>query len=204
MGLIRLVAAPVRSILRFPLVQLAIVFAIILYFQAADDNTLKGKLFDGLDALTEASVQLISQVFTVKAFTRSVLAAGLMIGYVYLVCLLILAALRIVTRGLVDFLGWSNLFWLRSSIAHERGIEAYRAWLPLERIRPDGIPQEEWEATYAWPPDNRPPYPPLWQRIVHGVLSYIIVIVGAGLLVQYFTPFPVIAWIGRLTGISSH
>lgn len=204
MGLIRLVAAPVRSILRFPLVQLAIVFAIILYFQAADDNTLKGKLFDGLDALTEASVQLISQVFTVKAFTRSVLAAGLMIGYVYLVCLLILAALRIVTRGLVDFLGWSNLFWLRSSIAHERGIEAYRAWLPLERIRPDGIPQEEWEATYAWPPDNRPPYPPLWQRIVHGVLSYIIVIVGAALLVQYFTPFPVIAWIGRLTGISSH
>ncbi|MGB7037802.1 MAG: hypothetical protein WBD71_20015 [Xanthobacteraceae bacterium] len=200
MGLIRLVAAPVRSILRFPLVQLAIVFALILYFQAADDNTLKGKLFDGLDALTEASVQLISQVFTVKAFTRSVLAAGLMIGYVYLVCLLILAALRIVTRGIVDFLGWSNLFWLRSSIAHERGIQAYRAWLPLERIRPVSIPQEQWEATYAWPPDNRPPYPPLWERIVHGLLSYIIVIVGAAVLVQYFTPLPVLTWFKSLVG----
>ncbi|MGA8079563.1 MAG: hypothetical protein WB868_19500 [Xanthobacteraceae bacterium] len=200
MGVIKLIAAPIRSIMRFPLFQLAVVFAIILYFQAADDNTLKGKLFDGLDALTEASVQLISQVFTVKAFTRSVLSAGLMIGYVYLVCLLILAALRIVIRGIVDFLGWSNLFWLRSSIAHERGIEAYRAWVPLERIRPEGIPQEQWEATYAWPPDNKPPYPPLWERILHGAVSYVVVIVGAAVLLQYFTPFPVLTWCKTLVG----
>src|ERR1700734_2871211 len=79
MGLIKLIAAPIRSLLRFPLFQLGVVFAVILYFQAADDNTLQGKLFDGLDKLTEDSVQLISQLFTVKSFTRSVLSAGLMI-----------------------------------------------------------------------------------------------------------------------------
>ena len=62
MGLIKLIAAPIRSLLRFPLFQLGVVFAVILYFQAADDNTLQGKLFDGLDKLTEDSVQLISQL----------------------------------------------------------------------------------------------------------------------------------------------
>jgi hypothetical protein len=201
MGPIKLIAAPIRSILRFPLFQLAVVFAIILYFQAADDNTLQGKIFDGLDKLTEASVQLVAQVFTVKSFTRSVLGAGLMIGYVYLVCLLILAVLRFLVRRVVDFVGWSNAFWLRNSIAHERGIEAYRAWLPLERIRPAGVPQEQWEAAYAWPPDNRPPYPPLWQRLLHGVVSYIVVIVGAAILLQYFTPFPVLSWLKRLVGL---
>lgn len=200
MGLIKLIAAPIRSIIRFPLFQLAVVFAIILYFQAADDNTLRGKVFDGLDKLTDDSVQLVAQLFTVKSFTRSVLSAGFMVGYVYLVCLLILAVLRLAIRGVVDFVGWSNAFWLRSSIAHERGIEAYRAWLPLERIRPRSIPQEQWEAIYAWPPGDKPPYPPLWERIMHGALSYIVVIAGAAVLLQYFTPFPVLTWIGKLIG----
>jgi hypothetical protein len=198
MGAIRLLAAPIRSIVRFPLFQLVVVFAVILYFQAADDNTIRGKLFDGLDQLTGDSVQLISQLFTVKSFTRSVLSAGFMIGYVYLVCLFILAVLRLAIRGIVDFVGWSNAFWLRNSIAHERGIEAYRAWLPLERIRPVSVPQEQWEATYAWPPGDKPPYPPLWQRILHAIFSYIVVIAGAAILLQYFTPFPVLTWIGRL------
>jgi hypothetical protein len=198
MGAIRLLAAPIRSIVRFPLFQLVVVFAVILYFQAADDNTIWGKLFDGLDQFTGDSVQLISQLFTVKSFTRSVLSAGFMIGYVYLVCLFILAVLRLAIRGIVDFVGWSNAFWLRNSIAHERGIEAYRAWLPLERIRPVSVPQEQWEATYAWPPGDKPPYPPLWQRILHAIFSYIVVIAGAAILLQYFTPFPVLTWIGRL------
>jgi hypothetical protein len=198
MGAIRLLAAPIRSIVRFPLFQLVVVFAVILYFQAADDNTIRGKLFDGLDQFTGDSVQLISQLFTVKSFTRSVLSAGFMIGYVYLVCLFILAVLRLAIRGIVDFVGWSNAFWLRNSIAHERGIEAYRAWLPLERIRPVSVPQEQWEATYAWPPGDKPPYPPLWQRILHAIFSYIVVIAGAAILLQYFTPFPVLTWIGKL------
>jgi hypothetical protein len=198
MGLIKLIAAPIRSIVHFPLFQLGVVVAIILYFQAADDTTIAGKIFDGLDKLTDESVELFSQIFTVKSFTRSGLTAGLMIGYVYLFCLLILAVLRVAIRGVVDFLGWSNAFWLRNTIARERGIEAYRAWLPLERIRPANIPQEQWEATFAWPPDDKPPYPPLGRRILHGALSYLIVIVGAAVLLQVFTPFPVLTWFAEL------
>jgi hypothetical protein len=198
MGLIKLIAAPIRSIVRFPLFQLGAVVAIILYFQAADDTTIAGRIFDGFDKLTDESVQLVSQIFTVKSFTRSGLSAGLMIGYVYLVCLFILAVLRFVIRGIVDFLGWSNAFWLRNTIARERGIEAYRAWVPLERIRPATIPQEQWEAIYAWPPDDKPPYPPFWQRMLHGVVSYLIVIVGAAVLLQYFTPFPIVTWFEKL------
>src|SRR5271169_1499604 len=161
MGMIKLLVAPIRSIVRFPLFQLAVVVAIILFLQAADDNTVAGKIFDGLDKLGNASVQLFSRLFAVKSFTRSGLTAGLMIGYVYLVCLLILFLLRIVIRAGVDFLGWSNAFGLRNAIARERGIAAYRAWVPFERIRPANVPQEQWEAAFAWPPDNRPPYPPL-------------------------------------------
>jgi hypothetical protein len=196
--MIRLLAAPIRSIVRFPLFQLAVVVAIILYFQAADDNTVAGKIFDGLDKLTDESVELFSQIFTVKSFTRSGLTAGLMIGYVYLVCLFILAVLRVAIRAVIDFLGWSNAFWLRNTIARERGITAYRAWVPLERIRPANIPQEQWEATFAWPPGDKPPYPPLGWRILHGVLSYLIVIAGAAILLQLCTPFPVLTWFEKL------
>jgi len=198
MGLIKLIAAPIRSIVHFPLFQLGVGVAIILYFQAAADNTIAGKVFDGLDKLTDEGVELFSQIFTVKSFTRSGLTAGLMIGYVYLVCLVILYLLRIVIRWIVDLIGWSNAFWLRNTIARERGIEAYRAWVPLERIRPANIPQEQWEATFAWPPGDKPPYPPLGRRILHGVLSYLIVIAGAAILLQVFTPFPGLTWFEKL------
>ena len=83
MGMIRLLAAPIRSIVRFPLFQLAVVVAIILFLQAAGDTTLFGKIFDLLDELVSASVQLFGQLFEVKSFTRSWLTAGLMIAYVY-------------------------------------------------------------------------------------------------------------------------
>jgi len=75
MGTIKLLAVPIRRIVRFPLFQLAFVVAVILFLQA----------------------------------------------------------------------GGSNLFGLRNAIARERGIAAYRAWVPLERIRPVSIPQEKWE-----------------------------------------------------------
>ena len=94
--------------------------------------------------------------------------------------------------------GRKNLFGLRNAIAHERGIEAYRAWVPLEKIRPADISQEQWEATFAWPPNDQPPYPPLAQRIVHGVLSYLIVIAGGAVLIQLFTPFPVLTWLAGM------
>jgi hypothetical protein len=194
--------APIRSIVRFPLFQLGVVVAIILFLQAADDNSLFGQIFNALDKLVDASVRLFSELFEVKSFTRSGLTAGLMIAYVYLVCLLILFVLRIVIRAVVDLLGWSNAFGLRNTIARERGIAAYRAWVPFERIRPAYIPQEQWEATFAWPPDNRPPYPPLGRRILHGVLSYVLVIAAAAVLLQLFTPFPVLIWIGKFLHIS--
>ena len=198
MGMIRLLAAPIRSVVRFPLFQLAVVVAIVLFLQAADDNSLYGRIFDGLDKLTDTSVKLFSELFSVKSFTRSGLTAGLMIAYVYLVCLLILAAGRVVVRAIVDFMGWSNAFWLRSTIARERGIVAYRAWVPFERIRPATIPQEQWEEAFAWPANNEPPYPPLAQRMLHGLISYLTVIVGVAVLVQVFTPFPVLTWLAKL------
>ena len=43
--------------------------------------------------------------------------------------------------GIVDLVGWSNAFGLRNAIARERGIAAYRAWVPFERIRPASVPQ---------------------------------------------------------------
>ena len=40
MGLLKQITAPVRSLVRFPLFQLAIVVAVILFLQAADATSL--------------------------------------------------------------------------------------------------------------------------------------------------------------------
>jgi hypothetical protein len=198
MGMIRLLAAPIRTIVRFPLFQLAFVVAIILLLQAADDNSTFGRIFNGLDKLVDATVRLFSALFDVKSFTRSGLTAGLMIAYVYLVCLLILFLVRVTIRALVDFIGWSNAFGLRNAIARERGIAAYRAWVPFEKIRPTNIPQERWEEAFAWPANNLPPYPPLAQRMLRGLMSYLTVVLAAAVLLQVFTSFPVLTWLGKL------
>jgi len=166
MGMIKLLAAPIRSIVRFPLFQLAVVVAVILLLQAAEDKSALGQIFNGLDKLVESTVGLFSAVFNVKSFTKSWLTSSFWIGYVYLACLLILFFVSVTIRAVVDFVGWSNAFGLRNAIARERGIAAYRAWVPFERIRPVNIPQEKWEETFAWPADNKPPYPPLAQRIL--------------------------------------
>jgi hypothetical protein len=196
--MIRLLAAPIRSIVRFPLFQLAVVVAIILLLQAADDNSAFGQVFNGLDRLVDASVRLCSELFNVKSFTRSGLTAGLMIGYVYLTCLLILFLVRVTIRAMVDLIGSTNAFGLRNTIARERGIAAYRAWVPFERIRPANIPQEKWEEAFAWPANNKPPYPPLAKRMLRGVMSYVTVVLVAAVLLQIFTPFPVLTWLGKL------
>jgi hypothetical protein len=201
MGLIKLVAAPIRRIVRFPPFQLLVVVVIILLLQAADDKSLPGQIFNGLDQIVDTSVRVCSQLFQVKSFTRSLLTLGLMISYVYLVCLLILFVLRLALRAVVDLIGWSNLFYLRNTIARERGIAAYRAWVPFERIRPASIPQSQWEEAFAWPANNRPPYPPLWRRLFWGAFSYVVVIVTAAVLLQVFTPFPVLTWLGKLVKI---
>ena len=199
MGVIKLLAAPVRSIVRFPLFQLAVVVALILLLQAADDKSALGQIFNGLDKLVDSTVGLLSAVFNVKSFTKSWLTSSFWIAYVYLACLLILSLVRVTIRGVVDFVGWSNAFGLRNAIARERGIAAYRAWVPFERIRPDNIPQEKWEEEFAWPANNKPPYPPLAHRALRGVISYVAVILVAAVLLQVFTPFPVLTWLAALT-----
>jgi len=122
----------------------------------------------------------------------------LMIGYVYLTCLLILFLVRVTIRAMVDLIGSTNAFGLRNTIARERGIAAYRAWVPFERIRPANIPQEKWEEAFAWPANNKPPYPPLAKRMLRGVMSYVTVVLVAAVLLQIFTPFPVLTWLGKL------
>ena len=199
MGMIKLLAAPIRSIVRFPLFQLAIVVALILLLQAANDKSALGQIFNGLDKLVESTVGLLSAIFDVKSFSKSWLTTGFWIAYVYLACLLILSLMRVTIRAIVDFVGRNNAFGLRNTIARERGIAAYRAWVPFERIRPDNVPQEKWEETFAWPATNKPPYPPIAQRVLRGVISYVAVILVAVSLLQVFTPFPALTWLATLT-----
>jgi hypothetical protein len=198
MGVFKLITAPIRSIVRFPLFQLAVVVAVILLLQAADNNSAFGQIFNGLDKLVDLTVRSLSAVFNVKSFTKSWLTSGFMIAYVYLACLLILSLLRVTIRATVDLVGRTNAFWLRNAIARERGIEAYRAWVPFERIRPANIPQEKWEETFAWPANNKPPYQTLWQRMVRGVIGYVLVVPVAAVALQVFTPFPGLAWLSEL------
>jgi Ni,Fe-hydrogenase I cytochrome b subunit len=122
MDIIKLIAAPIRSIVRFPLFQLAIVVAVILFLQAADDKSARGQMFYGLDKLVESTVGLLSAIFNVKSFTRSWLTTAFWIAYVYLACLLILSLMRAIISAVVDFVGWSNAFGLRNAIARERGL----------------------------------------------------------------------------------
>ena len=196
--MIKLLAAPIRSIVRFPLFQLAIVVAVILFLQAADEESARSLIFNGVDKLVESTVGLLSAAFNVKSFTKSWLTTGFWIAYVYLACLLILSLLRVAIRAVVDFVGWSNAFGLRNAIARERGIAAYRAWVPFERIRPVNIPQEKWEETFAWPANNEPPYPSLARRTLQTAISYLAVFLVAAILLQLFTPFPVLTWLGGL------
>lgn len=198
MGVIKQMTAPIRSIVKFPLFQLVVVVGLILFLQAADDGTIFGRIFDGLDRLVAATVQLFAAMMTVKSFTQSWLVSGFMIAYVYLACLAILWVLRVLIRAVVDLVGRSNAFGLRNAIARERGIAAYRAWVPFDRIRPRHISEAQWEAIYAWPPDGRPPYPPLMQRVVFALCVNIAVVAAILILIQLLTPFPVVTWLVAL------
>jgi hypothetical protein len=199
MGMIKQMTAPIRSIVRFPLFQLAVVVAAILFLQAADETSAFGRIFNGLDKLVGATVQLFAAVFNVRSFTKSWLTSGFWIGYVYLACLLILLLARVTIGAVVDFVGRHNAFWLRNAIARERGIAAYRAWVPFERIRPADIPQPQWEEAFAWPANNKPPYPPLAQRMLLGAISNVAVVAAVAVALQVLTPFPVLTWLGQLT-----
>jgi hypothetical protein len=199
MGMLKQITAPIRSIVRFPLFQLAIVFGIVLFLQAADATSALGRIFTGLDKLVGATVDLFAAVFNVRSFTKSWLTSGFWIGYVYLACLLIIYLARLAIARIVDLVGRHNAFWLRTAIARERGIAAYRAWMPFEKIRPPHIPQPQWEETFAWPADNKPPYPPLAQRLAIGAIINVAVVAAIAVALQFLTPFPVITWLAQMT-----
>jgi hypothetical protein len=157
MALIKLLVAPIRRVVNFPLFQLAVAIAVILFLQAAESNSVFGKLFSALDYLVDLSVSLCAATFQVRSFTKSWLTTGFMIAYVYIGGLLIIFLAKAAITAAVEFAARSNVLGLRNAIARERGIEAYSAWLPLERLRPANIPQEKWEERYAWPADGNPP-----------------------------------------------
>ena len=199
MGPMRLLAAPIRRIANSRLFQLVVVVAIILLLDHYSfDYAALRPIADGLKKSVTATEDLLSKYFRVGILTDPVLQVGLMIAYVYVVCLVIFFLLRIASRALVDVVGSSNFLWLRSTIARERGIAAYRAWVPLEKIRPADCPQEQWEQQFAWPADNKPPYPPLHQRIYRGAITYVAAFGAAAILLQLLTPFPVLTWLGTL------
>ena len=196
MGAIRLLAAPIRRIARSRLFQFAAVVAIILLLDHyAYDYAALHAAADGLKNIVAATVQLCSDFFRVGILTDPVLQVALMIAYVYVICLVIFVLLRFATRKAVDLVGRSNFLWLRTSIARERGIAAYRAWVPLETIRPADYPQDKWEQEFAWPADNKPPYPPLPQRVLRETISVVVILAVAAVLLQYLTPFPVLSWL---------
>ncbi len=199
MGAIRLLAAPVRRIAESRLFQFAAVVAITLLLDHyAYDYAALHAVVDGLKNLVTATVQLCSDFFRVGLLTDPMLQAALTIAYVYVFCLVIFFLLRHATRKTIDVVGRHNFLWLRNSIARERGIAAYQAWVPLEAIRPPEYPQDKWEQEYAWPADNKPPYPPLAQRILRESISTVVILAAAAILLQLFTPFPVLSWLRGL------
>ena len=195
MTFIKLLTAPIRRLVGMPLFQFCVVVLVVFLLQAAPDGSVSGTIFDGLDKLVSGSITVISNAIEVKSFTRSLLTFGLMIIYVFVVCLIALAIARRLIRRCVDFAGRKNLFGLRNAIARERGIEAYRAWEPLEHIRPPNVPQTVWEERFAWPADNRPPYPSLWWRIAFEIVSFLLLVLIILVLLQEVVGLPVFAWL---------
>jgi X-X-X-Leu-X-X-Gly heptad repeat protein len=183
-AVIRIVLAPIRRLLSSPLLHFAIVVVLIVAMEAAPNDTLLGKLSDGLDKLVDSTAQIVSAAVTLKTITKSLILTAIAMAYVYVCLIAVLYVLRAAMRGLVNLAARTNFLWLRTMIARERGIAAYRAWLPLETIRPNHIPQQEWEAMYAWPPGDRPPYPPLAVRAGRAAILYASLF--AGLVLAFY------------------
>jgi hypothetical protein len=197
MALINLLVAPIRRVVNFPLFQLTVAISIILLLQAADSKSIPGAVFNALDLLVDYTVRLCAVIFEVKSFTKSWLTTGFMIAYVYIAGLVVVFLAKSVIRAVVELVARINAFGLRNAVARERGIAAYRAWLPLERIRPAHIAQEKWEESFAWPADNSPPYPPLKHRAVRATIIYLAMVLLAAVLLEAFTPFPALTWLWK-------
>jgi hypothetical protein len=195
MAPIKLLLAPIRRVVHFPLFQFALVVAAILWLQAASAATILGQTYKAIDRLVDFTVQRCAAIFEIKSFTKAWLTTGFWIAYVYLAGLVILYLLKVVITAAVELAARHNFFYLRNAIARERGIEAYRAWLPLERIRPVHIAQEKWEEAFAWPANNMPPYPSLARRIARVAAFYVVALLIIAVLLQEFTRFAVLTWL---------
>jgi hypothetical protein len=195
MTFIKLLTAPIRRLLNWSVVQFAIVIIVVLFLEYQDTNTIGGRIYGGLDALVTASLDVLSRAHELRSFSRAFLTVGLTIAYGFIALWVFLEILRRIVHNALDFAGRHNLFWLRDSIARERGIAAYRAWEPLEHIRPAEIPQFIWEERYAWPANDEPPYPRLWRRIIFETASVLLAVVLILVLLQLFTPIPALSWI---------
>jgi len=176
---IKLLLAPIRRIVSFPLFQLVVANA--------------------LDWLVEQTVRLCAAIFEVKSFTRSWLTTGFMIAYVYLAGVLILLVAKDRGRhrgcGAQERIRLDQCDCARARDCRLSGVAAAQA------IRPAEIPQAVWEERFAWPADDRPPYPPLSHRILRAVVIYLVFALVLAALLQAFTPFPALTWLGRLIGI---
>ena len=205
MGIVRLIAAPIRSIMRSRLFQLAAVLAVILLldYYSFDYAPLR-EISGALKTLVDATVRFFAEHFRVGLLTDPVLQVGLIVFYVYLVCFILAFLARIAIRWLVDLIGWSNFLSLRNTVAQERGIAAYRAWQPLERIRPVHIPQDKWEEAFAWPANNMPPYPPLPPTDPARGAGLRSGTRGGSHSAANFYAIPVLTWLGRMTGLLSN
>jgi hypothetical protein len=197
LAVIKLLVAPLRRLARFPLFQLALAIAAVLLLQAADSGSLLGRMFSTLDWLVDLSVRQCAALFEVRSFTRSWLTMGFMIAYVYLIGLALVHMAKAALRAATAQAARWNVLGLRDAIARERGIVAYRAWLPLEEIRPAHVTQQQWEESFAWPADGNPPYPPLAHRMTRVVLTYAAAALVVLVLLQAFTPFPALTWLGE-------
>jgi hypothetical protein len=71
MALIKLLIAPIRRVVNFPLFQLTVAIAAIVLLQAADSRSVFGKIFSALDVLVDLTVRLCGAMFEVKSFTKS-------------------------------------------------------------------------------------------------------------------------------------
>ncbi len=198
MALIKLLVAPIRRVVNFPLFQLTITIAVIVLLQAADSRSVFGKIFSRAGSPCRCYREALRGDFRGEVLHQIVAhTTGFMIAYVYIAGLLIIFLAKAAIRAAVELVARSNAFGLRNAIARERGIEAYRAWLPLERIRPANTAQEKWEQRFAWPADGKPPYPPLTRRVVRAAITYLAVVLIIAALLQAFTPFPALTWLSK-------
>jgi hypothetical protein len=131
MGLFKLLASAIRRIVRFPLFQFAAVVAIVLFLQAADEQSLFGWIFDELDRAVAATVSLCSNLFSVKSFTRSGLTLFLTVAYVYVAIAIALFVLRAVLRGVIDLMGWSTPLVLETPLPGKGGLRLIGLGCPL-------------------------------------------------------------------------